>query len=63
MGGNRMTLTKKLEEPIYYYKWEKMYTYGEIWATTWMTDEYAERGGFKTSGWKKIESSKRTWEN
>ena len=50
------------QEPTYYYKWEKLFNDGNIWSTNWMTDEYAERGGFKALGWRKIENSKRTWE-
>lgn len=56
----------KCEElkPTYYYKWEKLNIYNDLIETTnWVTDTYAEKYNFKTTGWRKIDNSKRTWEN
>ena len=49
------------EEPTYYYKWEKL---GDrcIVVSAFITDEYAKDENFEEEGYRKIESSKRTWE-
>ena len=51
------------EEPVYYYRWEKLYTDGRIGITDWVTDAYAEKHEYKIDKWSKKESSKRTWED
>ena len=51
------------EEPIYYYRWEKLYRDGRINTSDLVTDEHANICNYKRDGWRKIESSKRTWED
>ena len=50
-------------EPTYYYLWEKLTRNGSILTSSHITDKYAEKHNFENSGWRKIESSKRTWED
>jgi len=49
-------------EPIAYYRWEQLIMNGSILTSSHITDKYAEKHNFENSGWRKIESSKRTWE-
>ena len=51
------------KEPVYYYKWEKVYDYGVIEETRWMTDEYAEKNKYYIHEWRKIKGLKRVWED
>jgi len=54
---------KILEAPEYYYQWEKQETEGLITITQFfMTDSKANLKGFIRDGWRRMESSKRTWE-
>ena len=54
----------KTDEPTYYYQWEKLYPEGRIITSEYLTDETADYDGYKVSeGWRRIESSKRTWED
>ena len=53
----------KSDEPLYYYQWEKMLSHGAvITVTEYVLDDYAEKNGYKKDGWRKIENSRRTWD-
>ena len=53
----------KPDEPTYYYQWEKLYPEGRIITSEYLTDERADYDGYQVGdGWRRIESSKRTWE-
>jgi hypothetical protein len=55
--------SKAKEEPTYYYQWEAVSKYREcIILSQYVTDEYAEEHDYVKDGWRKIESSKRTWD-
>ena len=49
-------------EPIYYYRWERLSSKGEILMSNLISDKYAERYKYKEDGWIKITNTKRTWE-
>jgi len=50
------------EKSIYYYQWEKLTGNGNTIETLgYATDEYAEDYNYTGKGWRKIETSKRTW--
>jgi len=49
-------------EPIYYYRWERLSSKGEILMSNLISDKYAEKNGYKEDGWIKITNTKRTWE-
>ncbi len=49
----------KPNEPIYYYQWEQLQG-ATIWLSNHITDKQAEQD--LVGIWRKIESSKRTWE-
>ena len=52
---------KKLEPT--YYKWERLHINNELIETSnFVTDAYAEKYNFESNGWRKIENSKRSWE-
>ena len=54
----------KTDEPTYYYQWEKLYPKRRIVTSEHLTDETADCDGYKVSeGWRRIDSSKRTWED
>ena len=50
-------------ETISYYRWERLSSKGKILVSDFMTDKYAEEFKYEKEGWRKIESSKRTWED
>ena len=52
----------KPDEPTYYWRWERLSNDGVIGLTDYITDEYAENNRIVEQGYRKIESSKRTWE-
>ena len=57
------TFRIKPDEPIYYYQWEILSSDKQrIITSHHITDEYAEIE-YKHEGWRKIESSKRTWDH
>ena len=50
-------------EPTYYYRWEKLYPDGRIGISDLVTDEHANTCNYEKYGWRRVESSKRTWED
>ena len=48
-------------EDVYYYIWEKLKMDGGISISNPISDNHAESFGYTSDGWRKIESSKRTW--
>ena len=50
-------------EPTYYYQWEILLSTGKVKVSDFMTNKYAEKFKYEKDGWRKIESSKRTWED
>ncbi len=53
----------KPDEPIYYWEWEIKEKDGIIRTSLFMTDNYVSETRFVENGWRKVESSKRTWED
>ena len=49
-------------EPTYYYRWEKLEDENSILTTPHVTDKFAKGMQYSELGWRRIESSKRTWE-
>jgi hypothetical protein len=51
------------KEPLYFYQWEKLSNCGRhINVSAYVADEYAKEYKYEETGWRKVESSKRTWE-
>jgi hypothetical protein len=51
------------EKPIYYYQWEKLSNdYECISLSSYITDECAAKNHYVEDRWRKIESSRRIWE-
>ena len=52
-------------EPVYFYQWEKLFDENQIIISNgFITDERAKNSGItKEQGWRKIESSRRTWDD
>ena len=48
---------------VYYYIWEKLKVDGGISISNPISDNHAESFGYTSDGWRKIESSKRIWDD
>ncbi len=61
-NGTKMIFRIKPDEPVYYWEWELKEKDGIIRKSIFMTDKYVSGTRFVENGWRKVKSSKRTWE-